>query len=82
MIKTSKTKIKLGNKVKLSFVKDRPGHDVRYALNSKKIMKQLKWKPKVNFDQGIKMTFDWYKNNKLYYKSIMKKDIIKRLGIK
>lgn len=82
LIKTSKTKIKLGNKVKLSFVKDRPGHDVRYALNSKKIMKQLKWKPKVNFDQGIKMTFDWYKNNKLYYKSIMKKDIIKRLGIK
>lgn len=82
LIKTSKTKIKLGNKVKLSFVKDRPGHDVRYALNSKKIMKQLKWKPKVNFDQGIKMTFDWYKNNKLYYKSIMKKDIVKRLGIK
>ena len=82
LIKTSKTKIKLGNKVKLNFVKDRPGHDVRYALNSKKIMKQLKWKPKVNFDQGIKMTFDWYKNNKLYYKSILKKDIVKRLGIK
>ena len=82
LIKTSKTKIKLGNKVKVSFIKDRPGHDVRYALNSKKIMKQLKWKPKVNFDQGIKMTFDWYKNNKLYYKSILKKDIVNRLGVK
>ena len=82
LIKTSKTKIKLGNKVKLNFVKDRPGHDVRYALNSKKLMKQLKWKPKVNFDQGIKMTFDWYKNNKLYYKSILKKDIVNRLGVK
>ena len=82
LIKTSKSKIKLGNKVKLILVKDRPGHDVRYALNSNKIMNQLKWKPKVNFDQGIKMTFDWYKNNRLYYKSILKKDIVRRLGIK
>ena len=47
-----------------------------------KIIKQLRWKPKVNFDQGIKKTIDWYKNNKLYYKSIIKKDIVKRLGIK
>ena len=47
-----------------------------------KIIKQLRWKPKVSFDQGIKMTFDWYRNNRLYYKSIFKKDVVKRLGIK
>ena len=82
MINASKEKIRLGKKVKINFIKDRPGHDVRYALNSNKIIKQLRWKPKVNFDQGIKKTIDWYKNNKLYYKSIIKKDIVKRLGIK
>ena len=82
LINASKEKIRLGKKVKINFIKDRPGHDVRYALNSNKIIKQLRWKPKVNFDQGIKKTFDWYKNNKLYYKSIIKKDIVKRLGIK
>ena len=76
----SKKKIKLGNKVKIKFVKD--GHDVRYALNSNKIKKELNWKPKTNFMQGIKFTFDWYNENKNYYKNLSKKDIIKRLGLK
>jgi len=44
----------IGNKVKINFVKDRPGHDTRYALNSNKIIKKLKWKPKVDFEKGIK----------------------------
>ena len=38
--------MKISKKVKIQFVKDRPGHDFRYALNSKKIFKELKWKPK------------------------------------
>ena len=38
-------KVKIGKKVKIKFVKDRPGHDLRYALNSKKIRKKLNWKP-------------------------------------
>ena len=63
-------------------MKDRPGHDIRYALNSKKIKKNLNWYPKINFDKGIKLTFDWYNNNKTYYKSLSKKDIINRLGKK
>ncbi len=82
LLKNSKKIIKLGKKVKISFVKDRPGHDVRYALNSKKIKNKLGWFPKTNFRQGIKLTFNWYYKNKTYYKSLQKKDIIKRLGNK
>jgi dTDP-glucose 4,6-dehydratase len=80
LIKVSKDLYSQGKNVKINFVKDRPGHDVRYALNSNKIKEKLKWKPKTNFEKGIKLTFDWYNNNKKYYKSISKKDIIKRLG--
>ena len=61
-------------------MKDRPGHDVRYALNSSKIKKKLNWRPKTNFKKGIKLTFNWYFENKSYYKMLLKKDITKRLG--
>ena len=80
LIQTSKKLIKLGKKVKISFVKDRPGHDIRYALNSNKIKKKLNWYPKIGFNEGIKLTLNWYNENKSYYKSLSKKDIIKRLG--
>ena len=80
LIGVSKNLIKLGENVKITFVKDRPGHDVRYALNSNKIKRKLKWSPKTTFNEGIKKTFEWYKNNKTYYKSLTKKDITKRLG--
>ncbi len=80
LIKVSKNKINIGKKVKILFVKDRPGHDIRYALSSNKIKNKLGWYPKTNFRQGIKLTFDWYFENKRYYKSLSKKDIVKRLG--
>ena len=80
LLKTSKKLINLGNKVKIKFIKDRPGHDIRYALNSNKIKKELGWYPKTNFSKGIKLTLDWYFENKSYYKSLSKKDIINRLG--
>ena len=70
----------IGNKVKIIFVKDRPGHDLRYALNSKKIKKKLNWSSLTKFESGLKKTFLWYQNNKQYYLSLSKKDIIKRLG--
>ena len=80
LLNVSKRIITLGKKVKISFVKDRPGHDIRYALNSNKIIKELGWKPKVSFDKGIKLTFEWYFNNQNYYKTLSKKDILNRLG--
>ncbi|MDC0565695.1 dTDP-glucose 4,6-dehydratase [Candidatus Pelagibacter sp.] len=82
LLEVSKNLVKVGKKVKIYFVKDRPGHDIRYALNSDKIIKNLKWKPKTDFKEGIKLTFNWYNNNKSYYKSLSKKDIVKRLGKK
>ena len=80
LLNESKKLIKPGNKVKIKFVKDRPGHDVRYALNSNKIKSELSWYPKTNISRGIKLTLDWYFENKSYYKSISKKDIVKRSG--
>ena len=73
-------KIDINNKSKVILVKDRPGHDNRYALDSNKIKKELKWKKNTNFSEGIKKTFVWYLNNLEYFKSIKKKDIITRLG--
>jgi dTDP-glucose 4,6-dehydratase len=80
LLEEAKNLISLGNKVQIKFVKDRPGHDLRYALNSNKIKSELGWLPKTNFSKGIKLTLDWYLKNKSYYKSIFKKDIINRLG--
>ena len=82
LINTSKRIMNIGKNVKIKFVRDRPGHDVRYALNSNKIKKQLKWKPRTKFKQGIDLTFKWYNNNKKYYKTLKKIDILKRLGNK
>ena len=73
--------IKIGNKVKIKFVKDRPGHDFRYALNCKKIQKQLKWKSKTNLRRGLADTFQWYLNNIEFFTSVSKKLYDKRLGL-
>ncbi len=67
-------KIKIGKKVKIIFVKDRPGHDFRYALNSNKIKKNLKWKAKINLSQGISKTIDWYIKNQGYFKKLNEKN--------
>jgi len=80
ILKQSKKFIDLGNNVKINFVKDRPGHDVRYALNSHKIKKELGWFPKINFKNGIELTLKWYLKNNSYFKFLTKKDIINRLG--
>ena len=81
LLKIAKLKFKVGKNVKIKFVKDRPGHDIRYALNSKKIFKELKWLPKTKFEDGLIKTFDWYVKNLNYYSSFNKKDITKRLGL-
>jgi len=70
------------SKSKIKYVKDRPGHDFRYALNSKKIRKKLKWEPKINLNKGLKNTFMWYLSNINFFKSVSKKLYDKRLGLK
>ena len=75
-------KIKIGKKVKIKFVKDRPGHDFRYALNSKKIRKELNWKPNKNFISGLAETFDWYLNNYKFFNTFSKKKFFRRIGLK
>ncbi len=75
-------KVKLGKNVKIKFVKDRPGHDLRYAINSNKLRKELKWNPKTKINNGLEKTFDWYINNLGYFSKLNKKDITSRLGKK
>ncbi|HAB27477.1 MAG TPA: dTDP-glucose 4,6-dehydratase, partial [Xanthomarina gelatinilytica] len=54
----------------ITFVKDRPGHDLRYAIDASKINKELDWKPSVTFEQGLKQTIDWYLNNEDWLQSV------------
>ena len=83
LIKIAKNKsLKITKKVKIKFVKDRPGHDFRYALNSRKIFKKLGWRSKISLNNGLSNTFDLYFKNKKFFKSIPKKSHIERLGLK
>ena len=71
----------ISSKSKIIFVKDRPGHDKRYALNSNKIKNRLKWKPIYNFNIGIESTVKWYLNNKKWLNSLKNKSYQKRIGL-
>ena len=55
----------------IKFVKDRPGHDLRYAIDSEKVEKELGWNRKYNFEDGIKETVDWYVNNQEWIENIV-----------
>ena len=67
--------------MKIKFVKDRPGHDLRYALDSKKINRKLKWKSKIELNKGLSDTFTWYLSNKEFFISVSKKHYDRRLGL-
>ena len=54
----------------IKFVKDRPGHDYRYALDNSKIRRKLKWRPSVKIEEGLEMTIKWYKDNEWWWKSL------------
>ena len=83
LLKIAKKKSpKIGKKAKIKFVKDRPGHDFRYALNNKKILKKLKWKSKISLDEGLSQTFNWYNYNRSFFSKTSKKQFDKRLGLK
>ncbi|WP_430399261.1 dTDP-glucose 4,6-dehydratase [Flavobacterium sp.] len=58
----------------ISYVKDRPGHDLRYAIDASKINKELGWKPSVTFEQGLERTIDWYLSNEEWLKNVTSGD--------
>lgn len=55
----------------ITFVKDRAGHDLRYAIDPSKTIKEFNWQPTVSFDQGIKLTIQWYLDNKKWWENIL-----------
>ena len=55
----------------ITFVKDRPGHDLRYAIDATKLNKELGWKPSVTFEQGLSITIDWYLENKEWLQNVV-----------
>lgn len=57
----------------IEYVKDRLGHDRRYAISNDKITSELDWRPSVTFEEGIKLTIDWYLNNQEWMKSVQNK---------
>ena len=67
----------------ITHVKDRPGHDFRYAIDSSKIKDELKWKPIESFETGIFKTIKWYLENESWWRKIQKKQYNQeRLGLK
>jgi len=54
----------------IEFVEDRPGHDQRYSLDSSKIKNEFGWSTKINFEEGIRKTIEWYEKNFSYYESV------------
>ena len=55
----------------ITFVKDRPGHDIRYAIDASKIESELGWKPEESFESGIRKTVKWYLNNSQWWKRVL-----------
>ena len=65
----------------ITFVKDRPGHDKRYAIDASKIKKHLDWVPLETFESGIKKTVKWYLDNPIWWKRVLSGDyLLERLG--
>jgi len=58
----------------IEYVKDRPGHDKRYAIDFSKAEKELGWNPEVDFNEGLKKTVEWYKNNKEWWQKLKSKN--------
>lgn len=77
-IDTVKTILRLVNKPEslINFVKDRPGHDRRYAIDFSKAERELGWKPKYSFDEGMKTTLNWYLNNSRWISRVKSKEYL------
>ncbi len=65
----------------ISFVQDRPGHDMRYAIDPTRIIQELQWRPSVTLEQGMRKTVQWYLDNRAWWEPLMNRDGVgKRLG--
>jgi dTDP-glucose 4,6-dehydratase len=69
----------LGYKTQIAYVKDRPGHDRRYAIDARKIARELGWKPVETFESGIRKTVQWYLANQDWMKDVQSGDYLKWL---
>ena len=54
----------------ITYVKDRPGHDLRYAIDATKINQELGWKPSVTFEEGLERTVNWYLDNQQWLDNV------------
>ncbi len=77
-----KQRVLIGKKSKISFIKDRPGHDFRYAIDCSKIERELKWRVATNINDGLSQTIKWYYQNQRFFKMTSSKIFNKRLGLK
>ncbi|MFQ6611231.1 MAG: dTDP-glucose 4,6-dehydratase [Fidelibacterota bacterium] len=76
--KTVKSRVEL-----ITYVKDRPGHDFRYAMDISKIYRELHWSPSESFSSGIRKTVEWYLENEEWWRTIQQKKYqLQRLGVK
>ncbi|MFH1283609.1 MAG: dTDP-glucose 4,6-dehydratase [bacterium] len=80
-------KLSNSHKDMIKFIKDRPGHDKRYSIDSSKMFKETNWKPHINFDDALNETIKWYNENAYWWKSIksnieFKKYYKKQYGVK
>ena len=65
----------------IKFVKDRPGHDKKYSVDTSKTANEIKWKPKKNINEGLRFTINWYLNNEQWINNLIKKNFkLKRIG--
>jgi len=65
----------------ITYVKDRPGHDLRYAIDPERIRTELGWRPSVTLEQGLRKTVEWYLENEVWWRALENREGVgKRLG--
>ncbi len=61
----------------ITYVRDRPGHDLRYAIDASKVISETGWRPQVSFEVGLEMTVDWYLANQEWLKHVTSGEYLK-----
>ena len=60
-------------KEQIVYVQDRPGHDMRYAINNQKVVSEIGWEPTISFEKGLDQTIEWYLNNSDWWQPLFNK---------